>query len=108
MVYRGIPVFIDSRADLYTPQFNGTKNKETKKYEGLDIFSDYLNISNIGTDYKDKFEQYGITHVMTYKNAKLKMLIEDDPNYTKIYGDDRFVIFERNTNQVAEPESTEE
>ena len=36
------------------------------------------------------------------------MLIEDDPNYTKIYGDDRFVIFERNTNQVAEPESTEE
>ena len=108
LVYRGIPVFIDSRADLYTPQFNGTKNKETKKYEGLDIFSDYLNISNIGTDYKDKFEQYGITHVMTYKNAKLKMLIEDDPNYTKIYGDDRFVIFERNTNQVAEPESTEE
>lgn len=108
LVYRGIPVFIDSRADLYTPEFNGTKNKETKKYEGLDIFSDYLNISNIGTDYKDKFEQYGITHVMTYKNAKLKMLIEDDPNYTKIYGDDRFVIFERNTNQIVEPETTEE
>ncbi len=108
LVYRGIPVFIDSRADLYSPEFNGTKNKETKKYEGLDIFSDYLNISNIGTDYKDKFEQYGITHVMTYKNAKLKMLIEDDPNYTQIYGDDRFVIFERNTNQIAEPETTEE
>lgn len=108
LTYRGIPVFIDSRADLYAPEFNGTKNKETKKYEGLDIFSDYLNISNIGTDYKDKFEQYGITHVLCYKNAKLKMLIDDDTNYTQIYGDDRFVIFERNTNQIAEPVTAEE
>lgn len=25
LLFRGIPVFVDSRADLYTPQFNGEK-----------------------------------------------------------------------------------
>lgn len=107
LLYRGIPVFIDSRADLYAPEFNGTWNKETKKYEGLDIFSDYINISNISTDYDEKFEQYGITHVLTYKNAKLKMLIEDNSKYTQIYEDERFTIFERNTDQILNTDSLE-
>ena len=30
LLYRGIPVFIDSRADLYTPEFNGVKNEKGK------------------------------------------------------------------------------
>ena len=30
ILYRGIPVFIDSRADLYTPEFNVKKNVEGK------------------------------------------------------------------------------
>ena len=47
LLFRGIPVFVDSRADLYTPQFNGEKNDDGK-YEGKDIFSDYINTSNIG------------------------------------------------------------
>ena len=28
LLYRGIPVFIDSRADLYAPEFNGKKNED--------------------------------------------------------------------------------
>lgn len=108
LVYRGIPVFIDSRADLYSPEFNGTKNPETKEYEGLDIFSDYINISNIATDYDEKFTQYGITHVLVYKNAKLKMLLDTNEKYTQIYEDNRFAIFERNTDKVAESEGTAE
>ena len=51
ILYRGIPVFIDSRADLYTPEFNGKKNEEGK-YVGKDIFSDCINISNISTYYE--------------------------------------------------------
>jgi len=108
LLYKGIPVFIDSRADLYAPEFNGTKNKETGKYEGLNIFSDYINISNIATDYEEKFEQYGITHAITYKNAKLKMLLEDNENYTQIYGDDRFVIFEKKTDASIDGEVEEQ
>ena len=95
MLYRGIPVFIDSRADLYTPEFNGTKN-EDGEYEGRDIFTDYINISNISTYYETKFEEYDITHVIVKKNAKLNMLLTRDDNYTELYSDDYFVIYERN------------
>lgn len=85
LLYRGIPVFIDSRADLYSPEFN----------EGVDTFSDFLNISNIGTYYEDKFREYGITHAIVYKNAKLNMFLSRDENYKQLYSDDNFCIYER-------------
>ena len=94
LLYRGIPVFIDSRADLYAPEFNGTKNEEGE-YEGKDIFSDFLNISNISTFYESKFREYEITHVMMGKNTKLNLLISRDDNYKLLYQDDDFVIYER-------------
>lgn len=86
LLYRGIPVFIDSRADLYAPEFNGEK----------DIFMDFINTSNIGRYYGKTFKEYGITHVILYKNAKIRMLIDEtEPeNYDKIYADDHFVIYE--------------
>ena len=43
LLFEGIPVFIDSRADLYAPEFNGVKGKDGK-YETLQI---YLNIMKI-------------------------------------------------------------
>lgn len=86
LLYRGIPVFIDSRADLYAPEFNGKR----------DIFIDFINTSNLGKYYGDTFEEYGITHVILYKNAKIRMLIdENEPEkYDKIYSDNNFVIYE--------------
>ena len=94
LIYRGIPVFIDSRADLYAPEFNGTKN-EDGKYDGRDIFSDFLNISNIGTFYEGKFREYEITHLLMGKNTKLNLLISRDDNYKLLYSDKNFVIYER-------------
>lgn len=94
LLYRGIPVFIDSRADLYTPEFNGSKGKDGK-YHGRDIFTDYINISNISTYYEDKFQEYGITHVIIKTNSKLNMLLKRDDNYKQLYSDKNFVIYER-------------
>ena len=95
LLYRGIPVFIDSRADLYTPEFNGKKNEEGK-YVGRDIFSDCINISNISTYYETKFDQYGITHVLIRDNSKLNMFLsKDDEHYKELYSDDSFVLYER-------------
>lgn len=94
LLYRGIPVFIDSRADLYAPEFNGTKG-EDGKYHGRDIFTDYINISNISTYYEDKFEEYGITHVIIKTNSKLNMFLKRDDNYKKLYSDNNFIIYER-------------
>lgn len=95
LLFRGIPVFIDSRADLYAPEFNGTKNEEGK-YEGRNIFSDYINISSIGTYYETKFEEYDITHVIVVKKAKLNMFLSRNSDYKELYSDDNFVIYERN------------
>ena len=94
LLYRGIPVFIDSRADLYSPEFNGIKNKDGK-YEGRDIFTDYINTSSGSKYYEDTFEKYDITHVILKKNTKLKMLLSKDKNYNEIYQDDNFIIYER-------------
>ncbi len=96
LIFRGIPVFIDSRADLYTPEFNGTKNEEGE-YEGRNIFSDYMNVSSIGTYYEDKLEKYNITHVIVVKNAKLNMFLSRNEDYKQLYKDDYFVIYERET-----------
>lgn len=92
LLFRGIPVFIDSRADLYAPEFNGNPKKNI---QGRDIFSDALNIAGIAYNYKDAFETYGVTHVISYSDSKLVMLLSDDSDYKKIYDDDRFTIFER-------------
>ena len=88
MLFRGIPVFIDSRADLYAPEFNGKKE---------DIFMDFINTSNIGTFYEETFEKYKITHVITYKNSKMNMIITEtkDPKYKELYSDNHFVVYER-------------
>ena len=94
LLYQGIPVFIDSRADLYAPEFNGTRN-EDGTYSGRDIFSDYLNISNISTYYENKFEEYDITHVLIRKNSKLNMFLSRDDNYVELYSDNNFVLYER-------------
>ena len=88
MLYRGIPVFIDSRADLYAPEFSGKED---------DIFMDFIETSNISRFYEDIFEKYQITHVITYRNSKMNMIITrtNDENYKEIYKDDYFVIYER-------------
>ena len=92
LLFRGIPVFIDSRCDLYTPEFNENKEEEI---EGRDIFSDYINVSNISTYYEDKMVKYDITHVIIGKNTKLNMFLSRDDKYIELYSDDYFVVYER-------------
>ena len=85
LLYKGIPVFIDSRADLYAPEFNGLSD---------DIFMDFINTSNISKYYGKTFKNYGITHVLVYKNSKINILIDnaDKEKYKKIDSDDHGVI----------------
>ncbi len=85
LLYCDIPVFIDSRADLYAPEFNGDR----------DIFEDFIDTEYQYEDYEKIFEKYGITHVILYKDRNLTSDIEEDENYTEIYSDASFVIFER-------------
>ena len=93
LLYSGIPVIIDSRADLYSPEFNG-KN---------DIFMDVQNVATGEADYKEIFEAYGVTHVITYSDSRLSKKLQSSAKYEKIYPlteeekllDDRFVIYQK-------------
>ena len=89
MLFRGIPVFIDSRADLYAPEFSGNKDE--------DVFTDFINTSGISKFYEETFEKYNITHVLIYKKSKTNMIItkSNDKNYKELYSDDNFVVYER-------------
>ena len=92
MLFRGIPVFIDSRADLYAPEFSGKKDE--------DIFSDFINTSSISKFYEETFEKYNITHLLISKKSKTNMIISktEDIKYKELYSDDNFIIYERIVN----------
>ena len=89
MLFRGIPVFIDSRADLYAPEPSGDKDK--------DIFTDFINTSSISKFYEETFEKYDINYVILLKKSKTNMIITKthDANYKELYSDDNFVIYQR-------------
>jgi len=97
LLFKGIPVFIDSRADLYSPEFN----------KDVNVFTDFIKISGLSSSIEkveEKIEQYGITHFIMYKNdskSDLAKYIEQAPEkYELIYPlgdieDENFYIFEK-------------
>ena len=87
LLFRGIPVFVDSRADLYLPEFN----------QGVTVFDDFLNLSGVNNDnIEETLDKYDITHLIMYKNAKLRTFIkQDEGKYNLLYEDDYFCIYER-------------
>lgn len=86
LLYKGIPVFIDSRCDLYAPEYNG----------GRDIFMDFIKSSNLDIWFEDIFKKYDITHVILYKDSKMNMIIQNTKldGYNLIKEDDNFVFYE--------------
>lgn len=81
LIYRKLPVFIDSRSDLYTKPFN----KEN------DIFDECMNIT---TNYGRIFKKYDITHILIYRNTNLNQILTASPNYKLIKKDKYFSLFE--------------
>ena len=86
LLFKGIPVFIDSRCDLYAPEYNG----------GRDIFMDFIKSSNLDIWFEDIFKKYDITHVILYKDSKMNMIIQDAKldGYKLLKEDDNFVFYE--------------
>lgn len=92
LLFRDIPVMIDSRCDLYTPEFN---TKTGDKRDGEDIFMDVQNVCTLSSGYEAMFMKYGITHVISYSNSKLSMMLKKDNNYRIIYSNGGFIVYER-------------
>lgn len=86
LLYRNIPVFFDSRADLYTEEFN----------EGCTLFKDGVGLYS---KYEEVFNKYEITHIIIYKTNKLKIVLDLDKNYSQVYEDDYFIMYHKIDNQ---------
>ncbi len=78
LLFYDIPVFIDSRADLYTKEFNHKQ----------DIFQDYMD-----KDYNYIIKKYNITHIISQKDSNLYSFIKNH-NYNIIYEDKYFIVCE--------------
>ena len=92
LIYQDIPVFIDSRCDLYLPEFN----------ENVYVFKDFLNLNNMNIkNMEEKIEEYGFTHFIVSNGVKMNMYLDLKPvEYKKIYPNDKvsdnnFSIYER-------------
>ena len=85
LLLQGIPVFIDSRCDLYTPEFNHRE----------DIFSDALNVPGLNSNYQGIFEKYGVSFVMLYSRDDVNTKLSQDSRYEEIYNDRLFTIYHR-------------
>ena len=95
LLFNDIPVFIDSRADLYTPEFN----KECT------VFDDYTDAESGKVYFEDIFEKYNITHIILNKSNALYTYVNGANNvrYNLLYSDDNFAVFERLSRSNAVP-----
>ena len=86
LLFRGIPVFIDSRCDLYAPEYN----------PGVSIFDDFISSSNLNDWFEIRLAKYNITHMILYKDSKMNMIIERGnlDGYKLLKQDENFVFYE--------------
>ncbi|MBQ3475876.1 MAG: hypothetical protein IJH20_06885 [Bacilli bacterium] len=82
--YRGIKVFLDSRSEVYTKEFNNTT-----------ILDDFYDINYGKKSYYEVFKKYNFTHILVYKTEIINQYIQYDSNYKKIYEDDNFILYEK-------------
>ncbi len=85
LMYEKIPLFIDSRADLYNPKFNKQKH---------DYYDDYVDIS---FDY-DKLKDPTITHFLLANTSRMTKRMLLDEEYAVEYHDKKFTLFKKIAN----------
>lgn len=91
LLYRNIPVYIDSRSDLYTKPFN----------HDFDIFNECMHITE---NYGRVFKKYDITHILIYKDTELNQILAASPNYELVHKEGQFALYE----YLANTKDTEE
>ena len=81
LIYKNIPVYIDSRSDLYTKPFN----------HKTDIFDECMKITE---NYGRVFNKYNITHILIYKDTNLNQILAASDNYKLLHKEGRFMLYE--------------
>ena len=84
LLYQGIEVFIDSRAEQpYSPEFN----------ENVTVFDDYAEVNYGSMSYMELFEKYDINYVLVYVDSIENTYLSEDEGAEELYSDEYFVIY---------------
>ena len=85
LIFRGIPVFIDSRADLYSPEFNS----------GVNVFEDSESVGSFEMDIDEFVEKYNITHIILSNQSQLNKVLKkiEGTKYKLIKEDENFSFY---------------
>lgn len=83
LILHDIPVFFDSRADLYNKEFNSKLSSFFDLAMRIEKFYPYL------------FEQYRITHALVRVDDIMGIILKNHVNYKEIYNDSNFAIYEK-------------
>ncbi|MBQ8044364.1 MAG: hypothetical protein IJ272_09525 [Clostridia bacterium] len=84
LMLNDIRVYMDSRCDLYTKEYNGT-----------DIADDYNKLIHCDKDYKEVIEKYNINMFIIPVDTALETLLQENMQFEKIYRDDVTVIYKQ-------------
>jgi len=81
LIYNDIKVFIDGRADLYSP-YN---------------YKDYINISKLGSDYVELISKYNFDYFLVDRNYPISTYLKYDADYELIYAEDDILFYKKNS-----------
>ncbi len=84
MEFKKLPVFMDSRAEIYLSKFNDTS-----------IIEDFLKLTDGSVHYNDIFDKYDINYALLENSSIILNYIYDDKYWNLLYQDNHFSFFER-------------
>ncbi len=79
LIWRGVPTFIDGRADLY----------------GDDFIFNYLKTYHLKEDWQEPLETFDVEYMLVKQAGSLATLLESSPQWQSIYQDDLAAIYGR-------------
>jgi len=85
LMLNDIKVFIDSRCDLYTEEYN----------KHITVAKDFTNIYYLEDGYEKVIDKYNFTILIFPKESTLNKFLQIDPNYYCEYEDETAVIYKK-------------
>lgn len=79
LIWRGFPVFVDGRADVYGDEF---------------LFF-YQKTAQVQRDWREPLEQYGVEYVLVGRQARLGTMLAEVDGWREVYGDEMARVFIR-------------
>ena len=85
LILNDVKVFIDSRADLYTEEYN----------DGVTVAKDFAKIQMLQEGYKEAMEKYNFNMYLVHSNSLTSRMLDDKEEFKCIYTDDAASIYKK-------------